>query len=68
MLQHVGAILGTVRRPDIRVDDPRRCRERFYRRDLAPGRWLRVVVDFSEEPAFVITAIVQNNDPQVERR
>jgi hypothetical protein len=68
MLRHVEAILAAVHRPDVRSDDPRAHRERFYRRDLSPGRWLRVVVDFSQEPAFVITAMVQHNDPQVEKR
>lgn len=30
---------------------------------LSPERWLRVVVDFSEVPAFVATTFVQDNDP-----
>jgi hypothetical protein len=58
-------ILGTVaHRPDHRADDPIAGRERFYRRDLDPRRWLRVVVDFSEDPAWVVTAIVQETPPQ----
>jgi hypothetical protein len=68
MLRHIEAILTAVHRPDVRLNDPRPHRERFYRQDLEPGRWLRVVVDFSEEPAFIITAMVQHNDPQAERR
>jgi hypothetical protein len=64
MLRHIDAIESAVRRPDLRLDDPRPLREQFYRRDLDPGRWLRVVVDFSEVPGFVVTAFVQNNDPQ----
>ncbi|HEY8640751.1 MAG TPA: hypothetical protein VIL53_09630 [Solirubrobacterales bacterium] len=64
MLQHVEAILGTVHRPDVHMDDPRSGRERFYRRDLDPGRWLRVIVDFNQTPAFVVTALVQDNEPQ----
>lgn len=63
MLRHVDAILGAVERPDVRHDDPVPGRERFYRRDLDPRRWLRVVVDFNEVPAFVVTALVQDNDP-----
>ena len=39
-------------------------RERFYRRDLEPGRWLRVVVDFNESPGSVMTAFVQHHDTQ----
>lgn len=68
MLQHVEAILNAIHRPDVVSDDPQPLRERFYRRDLEPRRWLRVVVDFSEKPAFVITAMVQHNDPQVAKR
>ena len=64
MLRHTDAIANAVRRPDLRLEDPRPSREQFYRRDLDPERWLRVVVDFSEVPGFVVTAFVQNNDPQ----
>jgi hypothetical protein len=64
MLRHVEAILDTVRRPDVRKADAAPGRERFYRRDLEPGRWLRVVVDFTESPAFVVTAFVQDHDPE----
>jgi hypothetical protein len=64
MLEHLDAILATVARPDAREDDPRPGRERFYRQDLDPGRWLRVVVDFKCKPAFVVTAFVQHNNPR----
>jgi hypothetical protein len=31
----------------------------------APGQgWLRVVVDFSESPAFVVTAFIQDHEPE----
>lgn len=58
MLAHLGAILDTVARPDRRQHDVVPGRERFYRRDLDPQRWLRVVIDFNETPAFVVTAFV----------
>jgi hypothetical protein len=45
MIAHAAAILDAVSRPDLREDDPVPGRERFYRRDLDPRRWLRVVVD-----------------------
>jgi hypothetical protein len=64
MLRHVEAILDAVSRPDVREDDPAPGRERFYRRDLDPRRWLRVVVDFNEAPAFVVTAFVQDYKPE----
>lgn len=66
MLRHVEAILGAVERPDVRQNDRVPGRERFYRRDLDHRRWLRVVVDFNEVPAFVVTALVQDNDPPEE--
>lgn len=64
LLDHVDAILSTVANPDHREDDPRPGRERFYRRDLDPQRWLRVVVDFDDSPAWVVTALVQDNPPR----
>jgi hypothetical protein len=64
MLRHAAAILDAVARPDVREDDPAPGRERFYRRDLDQRRWLRVVVDFNESPAFVVTAFVQDNAPE----
>lgn len=63
MLEHIDAMMSTISNPDFRREDPRLGRERFYRRDLDPGRWLRVVVDFTEIPAFVVTAMVQHNPP-----
>jgi len=64
MLQHVAAILDAVSRPDLRQGDPAPGRERFYRRDLDPTRWLRVVVDFNQSPAFVVTAFIQDHKPE----
>ena len=66
MLRHPDAILDAVARPDRRESDLAPGRERFYRRDLDPERWLRVVVDFNESPALVVTAFVQNHDPEGE--
>jgi hypothetical protein len=58
MLAHLDAILDAVARPDRRQDDVVPGRERFYRQDLDPRRCLRVVVDFNETPAFIVTAFV----------
>ncbi len=63
MLDHTRAILDSINRPDFREKDPAPGRERFYRRDLDPHRWLRVVVDFNESPGLVVTAFVQDNKP-----
>lgn len=49
MAAHIVAILDAIERPDLREDDPAPGRERFYRRDLDPDRWLRVVVDFNDD-------------------
>jgi hypothetical protein len=64
LADEVGLILGTVAHPDHRALDDIPGREHFYRRDLDPNRWLRVVVDFSEELAWVVTALVQSNPPR----
>jgi len=64
LLDHIDVILGTVARPDLCALDPIPGRERFYRQHIEPGRWLRVVVDFNEDPAWVVTAVVQDNDPR----
>lgn len=64
LLDHIDVIMGTIARPDHRVLDPVPGRERFYRQHIEPNRWLRVVVDFSGEPAWVVTVVVQDNDPR----
>jgi hypothetical protein len=64
LAEEVELILGTVARPDHRAPNALPEREHFYRRDLDPSRWLCVVVDFSEELAWVVTAFVQNNPPR----
>jgi hypothetical protein len=68
-LDHVDVILGTVERPDHRGDDRVAGRERFYRADFpVRGRWLRVVVDFNDEPGWIVTALDQDNDPRLSQR
>jgi hypothetical protein len=67
MVRRVPAILDAIRRPDVREEDPAPGRERFYRHDLDPRRWLRVVVDSNETPAFVVTAFVQDHRPEGHR-
>jgi hypothetical protein len=65
LLDEVELILGTVAHPDHRVPNALPGREHFYRRHhLDPRRWLRVVVDFNDEPAWVVTALAQNNPPR----
>lgn len=64
LLDHIDVILGTVARPDFHALDPIPGRERFYRQHVEPDRWLRVVVDFNEDPAWVVTVVTQDNDPR----
>ncbi len=68
MLDHVETILATVELPDHRDEDPIAGRERFYRQHVDGRRWLRVVVDFNDVPAWVVMATVQRNDPREPRR
>ena len=68
LIDQVDAIIGAVSRPDHREDDPVGGRERFYRRNiLSSRRWLRVVVDFNESPARIVTALIQQHDPRKRR-
>jgi hypothetical protein len=68
LLDHVETILATVERPDHREDDPRPGRERFYRQNaLTPGRWMRVVIDWNDAPGWVVTVLVQDDDPRRKR-
>lgn len=32
------------------------------------GQWLRVVVDFNDVPAWIVTAFVQERDPRLKQR
>ena len=48
---HLDAVLATVTAPDHREPDDRPHRERFFKRDAGPSRWLMVVVDFEAQPA-----------------
>lgn len=63
MAPHAAAILATIAEPDFRESDRRPGRDRFWRERLGPSRWLFVVVDFSENPARVVTAFGRRDDP-----
>ena len=54
---HLDAALSTVASPDHREPDDRPPRERFFKRDAGPSRWLMVVIDFSDTPARIVTAL-----------
>jgi len=67
--QHVGmeryerAIMAAVTHPDDRHMDIRPGRERFFAKEAGPTRWLRVVVDFSDDPGEIVTAFGHENEP-----
>lgn len=65
MATHRDALISTVGAPDYRRPDPdpEAGRERYYRRDLGPSRWLFVVVDFTDTPPRVVTAYGNRKDP-----
>jgi hypothetical protein len=68
LLEQIEIVLGAVADPDFHEDDPLPGRERFYRADFpAAGRWLRVVVDFNQVPAPVVTAFALDSDPRLTR-
>jgi len=57
------AILRVVANPDHRSPDPVYSnRERLYRKEIGPSKWLVVVVEHSDE-SRVITAFGSRNDP-----
>jgi hypothetical protein len=64
LLDHLDVIMNAVARPDHRAVDRIPGRERFYRQHIEPGRWLRVVVQFDDGGAWIVTAVVQDNDPR----
>lgn len=68
LLGNVDAILAAISRPDFQENDPIPGRERFYQRRVSDKvRWLRVVVDFNQEPGYIVTAFIQRKHPTRER-
>jgi hypothetical protein len=57
MAPHLDAVLATVAAPDHREPDERPRRERLFKQDVGPSRWLMVVVDFGHVPARIVTAL-----------
>ena len=57
MAPYLDAVLAVIATPDHREHDDRGGRERFYKRDVGPSRWLMVVVSFERESARIITAL-----------
>jgi hypothetical protein len=54
---YLEAVLEAVASPDHQEPDVQPHRERFFKRDIGPSRWLMVVVDSEQEPARIVTAL-----------
>jgi hypothetical protein len=54
---HLNVVMAAVSAPDHREPDGWPYRERFFKLDAGPSRWLMVVVDFENEPARIVTAL-----------
>jgi hypothetical protein len=57
LVEYRDDILLVVKAPEVTKRDRRfQHRWRFYRSRVGPSRWLAVVVDFTEDPARIVTA------------
>jgi len=57
------AIMDAISHPDVRADDVRPGRERYFASGAGPTRWLRVVVEYEGAEGVVVTAFGQRDDP-----
>ncbi len=65
MAEHLPDIEDTISRPHYREPDPRHAgRERLFRQNAGPERWLRVVIAFDGRYDSVVTAFGQSDDPR----
>jgi len=63
MARHRRTITETISHPHERQNDARPGRERYFAHRKGPATWLRVVVDYNRNPAEVVTAFGQDNEP-----
>jgi hypothetical protein len=56
-------VLKAIQAPTVRQADPTPDTQRFFLKDVGPEPWLRVVVAFRVDRAFVITAFGQQTEP-----
>lgn len=59
----IDVVLDVVNVPDLFTPDPMLGRWRYWRRDVGPTTWLRVVVAWMEGPPHVVTAFPDRKDP-----
>jgi len=60
------AVLRAVENADRTRPGKRPGRQELYAQGLGPARWLAVVVDYSQEPAWVVTAHPMSKDPKIQ--
>ncbi len=61
--KHRKAVLETAADPEVTLADPRPGRRRHYVPRVGPSRWLRVIVDFNQVPAEIVTAHAHRKEP-----
>jgi hypothetical protein len=67
MRGQLDAVLTALKAPDHYEVDLFPGRERYFKRGVGPDRWLRVVVQFCNDHAAVVTAFGQRNPPGTTR-
>jgi len=60
---HLDALIETGAKPDHLEPDTLPNRTPFNRRNAGPSRWLMAVVSHEQQPARIITALTNQNDP-----
>jgi hypothetical protein len=63
MARYERVIVETITHLDLHTDDPRPGRERYFAHRKGSGEWLRVVVDFNDNPGWVVTAFGHDQEP-----
>lgn len=57
LASHLADVMDTIAQPDHRESDDWPHRERFFKQDRGPSRWLMVVLDSETQPARIVTAL-----------
>lgn len=64
MTVHRNAVMAAAATPEVVADDPRPGRRRHYRSGVGPSQWVRVIVDFNQSPARIVTAHAHRKEPR----
>ena len=68
MAPHLDAVLATIGAPDHREPDDRPGRERLFKQEVGPSRWLMVVADFGRTWSCQVSAKTTTRTPLGRRR